>query len=120
MKNFFDWLPLLDSLVIGKECWVGRFQELIEIQWIEVEQVHHAHRIGLGLCQQRSQQAAGCDDMVVVCFFFEVLEAVQCFRAFLYFIKDHQSFFRQDLFPCNQGEQLNDPLWIFVCFKNGF
>ena len=120
MEDFLDHLPFLNTLVVSKKRRVGRLQKLVKIERIQIEQVDHAHRVGLGLREQRAQQASSGNHMVVVCLFFEVFEGVERLRAFLDLIKNDEGLPGQYLFPGDQGKQFNDPLGIFVRLKNGF
>ena len=120
MEDFLNLLLLLDALVVGEQCSIGCFQKLIEGQGEYIKQVDHSNRIGLGLCKQRSQQATGSNDMIFIGFFLEILECVECFRAFLNLVKDDQCFLRQDLLSGDHGQQLDNAMRILICFKDGF
>ena len=118
MKNFLDLLILMDALVIGIECLVCGFQKLIKGQWIEVQQVDHAHRIGLRLSKQCSKQASCRNDMVFIGFLFEVFKRIQRLRAFLDLVKNDQRLPGENFFSGNEGKQFNNALRVLVGLKN--
>ena len=102
VKNFLDLLILMNAIVIGIERLVCSFQKLIKGQRIEVQQVDHAHRIGLRLGQQCPKQASCRNDMVFIGFLFEVFERIQCLGAFLDLVENDQRFLGENLFSSNQ------------------
>ena len=118
VKNFLDLLILMDALVIGIECLVCGFQKLIKGQWIEVQQVDHAHQIGLRLSKQCSKQASCCNDMVFIGFLFEVFKRIQRLRAFLDLVKNDQRLPGENFFSGNEGKQFNNALRVLVGLKN--
>ena len=120
MEDFFNGLIFLDALVVSKEGRVGGLQKLVKIKRVQIEQIDHAHGIGLWLGQQGAKQTSGCNDMVLVCFLFEVFEGVERLRAFLHLVKNDESLPGQNLFPSDHGKQFNDPLGFFVCLEDGF
>src|SRR5699024_8805082 len=120
VEDLLNGLVFLDALVVSEE---GRFsgcQKLVEGQRVQVEQIDNAHGIGLWLGQQGAKQASSRDNVVLVGFLLEVFEGIQRLRAFLSLIENDKSLPRQNLFPGNQGKQLNDPLGVFVCLEDGF
>ena len=120
VEDFFNGLIFLDAFIVSKEGRVGCFQKLVEAERIQIEQIDHAHGIGLWLREKGAKQTSGCNNMVLVGFLFEVFEGVERLRAFLYLIKNDESFPRQNFFPGDHGKQFNDPLGVFVCLENGF
>ena len=120
VENLLNRLLLLDAAV---ELIQGRLhsrQKFIEGKRGEVQQVHHAHRVGLWLGQQRPQEAAGRNDVVLVGLLLEVFQRVEGGGTFLYLIKNHQSLTGQNFLSGNQGEQFYDPLGVLVDLKNRF
>ena len=114
MKNLLNLLILMDAIIIGIERLVCSFQKLIKGQWIEVQQVDHAHRIGLRL----SKQASCCNDMVFIGFLFEVFKRIQRLRAFLDLVKNDQRLPGENFFSGNEGKQFNNALRVLVGLKN--
>ena len=120
VEDFFNGLILPDAFVVSKERRVGGLQEFVEGERAEVEQIDHAHRVGLWLREQGAKQAPGCDDMVLVRFLFEVFERIERLRAFLHLIKNDESLPGQNLFPRDHGKELDNALRVFVRLENGF
>ena len=119
MKKFQNGLFFFNAAVVSVERWIGGVEKFIEREGIEVQQVDHAHWIGFWLGEQRAEQAAGGDDVVVVGFFFEIFEGVECFRTFLNFVEDDERFFRQNFLIGNHRQQLNNTMGIFAGIKDG-
>ena len=120
MENFLDRLLFLDTGIVGVQALIRGLQKLVKGQRIDVQQIDHAHRIGLGLRQEGSQQTAGGDQMVFIGLFLEIFQSIQSFRALLDLVENNQCFFRQNFLPCDQGQQFDDPLGIFIGLKDGF
>ena len=118
VKNLLYLLILMNAIVIGIERLVCSFQKLIKGQRIEVQQVDHAHRIGLRLGQQCPKQASCRNDMVFIGFLFEVFERIQRLGAFLDLVENDQRFLGENLFSGNQGEQFNNALGVLVGLEN--
>ena len=119
VENFFDRLLLLNAVVVGAERRIDRFEKFPKVQRRDVEQIHHADRIGFRCGQKRAEQAPGRDDVVFVCFFFEILQRVQSLRAFLDLVEDQERLSRQNFLAADHGQQLDDALRIFVRLKDG-
>ena len=119
VKKLLDWLVLPNASIVGKEIRIGSFQKFVETKRIEVKQIDHSDRIRLGLSQKRSQKTAGSHHVIVVCFFLEIFERIECCRALLNLVKDDECVTRQDFLACDQRQQLNDTVRIFVHFENG-
>ena len=79
VKKFQNGLFFFNAAVVSVERWIGGVEKFIEREGIEVQQVDHAHWIGFWLGEQRAEQAAGGDDVVVVGFFFEIFEFCMVF-----------------------------------------
>ena len=49
VENFLDRLLFLDTGIVGVQAIICGLQKLVKGQRIDVQQIDHAHRIGLGL-----------------------------------------------------------------------
>ena len=76
VENFLDRLLFLDTGIVGVQALIRGLQKLVKSQRIDVQQIDHAHGIGLGLRQEGSQQTARGDHMVFVGLFLEIFQSI--------------------------------------------
>ena len=88
MENVFDALPFGKACIITIKPLIFGFEKFREVQWPDFEDINHTDGIRLRLSQQSSKQATCGYNMILTSFFFEVLEAIQSLRAFLYFVEN--------------------------------
>ena len=106
MEDFFDGLIFLDALIVSKESRVGCFQKFVKGERIQVEQIDHAHGIGLWLreagCQADFRLAATWYSFA---FSLKYLRAFSASGPFLHLVKNDESLSGQNLFPGDHGKQ---------------
>ena len=92
-------------------------QELRKRQGIDTQQIDLPHRIGFRLSQICAQKAARCHNMVFIRLLMEILQGIECRRAFLHLIQDDQSLTGLDFEPIDKAQLFQQPTWSFCSLE---